>query len=241
MANEERPAKRTKLDFNDHIRVLVGPSKKEFVVHKDIITRRSPFFKAATLARWNGTRPIELPDDKPKVFAEYLHCLYVGSYSMDSTRSRTARKETVLIQAIDLYVLADKLGDLETANTVIDSIPGWSDELSWQPTSRTTAHAYAQTSEGSPLRSLLVDFSIQEGIAADFKGAPTSGPSKFYMDVSHEYLRRVSRKITSGKSFAEVFRGLVSSNAACTYHQHNDVYPRCVPDDSDSSSDSDSD
>ncbi|KAK5701905.1 hypothetical protein LTR97_004723 [Elasticomyces elasticus] len=243
MANEERPAKRAKLDFNDHVRVLVGPSKKEFVVHKDIVTRRSPFFKAATSARWNGTKPIELPDDKPKVFAEYLHCLYVGDLAFGSETVRASAGE--LEGALDFYIFANKMEDVKATNDAIDAIIKWSDNKHVIPPLKHVGYAYERTLDGSRLRRLLVDYYIQECVPAVFDRVPDADLTEFYRDVFKEYLRRKREAVDALKTrdtetiedaakpeskppptISKVFNRMISWGSPCYYHAHDDS---CLP------------
>ncbi|KAK5717561.1 hypothetical protein LTR17_016004 [Elasticomyces elasticus] len=231
MANEERPAKRTKLDFNDHIRVLVGPSKKEFVVHKDIITRRSPFFKAATSARWNGTRPIELPDDKPKVFAEYLHCLYVGELQLDQNVDPENPKLTLHL-ACDVFVVADKLGDLTSMNLIIDAIVAWSDMVSYVPRVSDACYAYGVTTHGSQLRRLFVEYYMREAMISHVDTTTETGITEFYGDVIKEFMESKTGPGKMAQKVCDAYKSLVSFCPKCQFHQHNDACPPCALGDS---------
>lgn len=92
-------------------------------MHKDIISRRSPFFKAACAERWAPGGPrkdIELPEDKSSVFASYLQCVY-----QDVVIPGNANHD--FCELVELYAMADKLGDLKSANLVVDKIMDSSD------------------------------------------------------------------------------------------------------------------
>lgn len=131
---------RRRTSFSEYIRVLVGAdtdiSEKEFTVHKDVIIRRSSFFKVAIAERWgtwNSPKAIELPEDRPDTFGTYL--LWIYTHNLDTGDTRNAMLAGV--ELVYLYVLADKLGDLESADLKIDQIIRRSCKLSVVPTKAT--------------------------------------------------------------------------------------------------------
>ncbi|KAK3112528.1 hypothetical protein LTR53_011111 [Teratosphaeriaceae sp. CCFEE 6253] len=115
MDDQGPSAKRTRLDVARSLLVQVGDEKQEFSVRSDLIMKRSPFFKAAADERRNDPRrPVVLDDDKPATFSAYLKCLHSGAVDADPS------DDASLCSVVDVYVLADKLGDLACGNLVID-------------------------------------------------------------------------------------------------------------------------
>ncbi|KAK5679873.1 hypothetical protein LTS10_007821 [Elasticomyces elasticus] len=112
MADDTPPAKRVKLDFSQSLRVFVGEANTEFIVHKDFITLRSTFFKAAAKNQWNTgtTKDIKLPEDDPAVFSGYLQCLYTSEFMVDND---ALDNYDDIMHVFSIYQLADKLGDLK--------------------------------------------------------------------------------------------------------------------------------
>ncbi|KAK4958107.1 hypothetical protein LTR10_004532 [Elasticomyces elasticus] len=161
MDEDTRPTKRRKLDFRKTLRVLVGANEEEFMVYEDIITERSPFFAAAAAARWKSTLTpdITLPEDKPGIFSDYLQCLYMGTVPKDNDHER---------DVFDLYILADKLGDLKSANTIMDSIIQWYGADDVIPKVSFANYVFGKTASGSKLRALLVDYWVLESTSESF-------------------------------------------------------------------------
>jgi len=62
------------------VRVGNVPDRKDFVVHESFQTSRSEFFRRAMNGKWaeSETRIVQLPDDKPHVFALYVNFIYTG-------------------------------------------------------------------------------------------------------------------------------------------------------------------
>ncbi|KAK4901535.1 hypothetical protein LTR27_001307 [Elasticomyces elasticus] len=220
MADDTPPAKRVKLDFSQHVRVLVGPKKQEFVVHKDVIIPRSGFFKAAVSSRWSAGgdgKSVKLGDEDPLVFAKYLECLYTSTVHMDDAVSDQR-------EAIELYVLADKLGDLKSANIIIDRIMAWIDQTEIIPGVSCVAYALANSTEKSQLRRLLVDYYVHECDGKAFEEA-TQSP-ELCIEIVREYARL---KICSWDATVDnVFNEECSKRQRCYYHQHDETCPPCA-------------
>jgi hypothetical protein len=97
--------------------VLVGPEKKSFSIHKNIICNRSPFFQAACAERWQASTPkaLELPEDDADTFDVYLHTAYTGHVDVGDLEDAWVGEETLpeydrrSLRLVNSYVLADKL------------------------------------------------------------------------------------------------------------------------------------
>ncbi|KAK5724473.1 hypothetical protein LTR15_004518 [Elasticomyces elasticus] len=221
MADAEPFPKRAKVDFSESVRVLVGPSKKEFHVHVGALTRRSTFFKAAVAQRWTSegqAKAVELPEDEPDVFSYYLQCLYFDTVCHD---------EMVNTSLLDQYILADKLGDLFSANTIINKIIRNSSETRSIPSATSVNYAYEKTTPNSPLRRLLVDFYVYRGHGDDICAAAEVVHAEFATALIREFVR-----IRPGRNNPDAFS--IFQNAKhrprCHYHQHDESCPPCVGD-----------
>lgn len=106
-----------------------------FVVHKDLICARSPFFEAATSDRWttseedSSDRVIPLPDHSWRSFHVYLKWLYNQDAKLKQVAEATLEgpKDLRLLQMSTLilaqaWVLGDFLGDWVFANAIMDCI-----------------------------------------------------------------------------------------------------------------------
>lgn len=148
--------------------MLVGEDKKQFVVHRDIICKRSTFFKAASSQRWSNG-PVELPDDLPQVFETFLYCVYkdqVPTEAPDPPYEEVVVADQQPTQAhrhlVRVYVLADKLGDITTANLVMEDMQKRFKNFYHPRLSHTSVLSLvlATTAEDSPMQNLFIDFFV---------------------------------------------------------------------------------
>ncbi|TGO46085.1 hypothetical protein BCON_0346g00110 [Botryotinia convoluta] len=63
------------------VHIFVGPERKKFSVHKNLICRYEDFFKAAL--QDNGFKEgaenkMDLPEDKPYIFQEFVNWMYAA-------------------------------------------------------------------------------------------------------------------------------------------------------------------
>lgn len=191
--------------------MLVGPEKKDFLVHKELITKRSPFFAAAVSARWersgdSSSKDIQLPEDDLAVFAEYLGTLYQGAAQIEEEDIT----KTMML-AIDLYVFADKLGGLRSAYAVLDVMMYWSDENSDEisrpiktqaPPIAVINHAFALTAPDSPLRRFFVDLYLHEIPEEAFEALELEQASPAFMA---QCLRTFAKWKYGGTKFWQIY------------------------------------
>ncbi|KAL1589532.1 hypothetical protein WHR41_01608 [Cladosporium halotolerans] len=132
--------------------VSVGPTEKEFTVHKNIATRSSKYFQAALAKCWKEgcTSRVELSEHDEGCFEGYLQWLYTSEITF-------ASKPDVGFQICRLYILGDYLGDQKFCNAVIDrAISRWiNDKVALG------LHAFelvwSSTPDDSPLRTLILE------------------------------------------------------------------------------------
>ena len=113
--------------YNDCVRIDVGTgeSVQSFNVHTALLTARSLFFKKALTGNWKEAeeRVVKLSEDTPPAFATYVHHLYTGELAVQPdipelwTMVHNAHRNLC-----HLYVLAERLQDIQTKNAIISSI-----------------------------------------------------------------------------------------------------------------------
>ena len=62
----------------DVVTLSVSPSETKFVVHKDLLTRESPYFSAMFKGTWKEasmTEPVVFPDANEELFSRFLDWL----------------------------------------------------------------------------------------------------------------------------------------------------------------------
>jgi len=214
--------------------VGVKGAQKRFTLHTDFFIPRSEFFRAARSATWNkdSQKPTTLDDDDddPEVFAIYMRCVYLGNVNF-----LPDPKEIDFIPLIKAYVIADKLGDLMTANMIIDRIISYSDEVNMLAGVDQVELLYNFTASGSPLRALVCDHFIHEADSQYLlKGDLSEIDREFFQDIALRYLsiKRADGNTKLKVSVGTAFGQKVSTVDACPlYHQHNKNHPRhlCTP------------
>ncbi|KAK5679875.1 Ankyrin repeat and BTB/POZ domain-containing protein 1 [Elasticomyces elasticus] len=232
MAASAPPAKRAKLDFSKHFRVLVGEEQKEFIVHKDPISLRSTFFTAAASETWNAAgKPIELQEYTPNVFSDYLKCVYTDAVDIEDTKEVHTQE---INHAISIYVLADYLGDCRSMNLVIDSMIQWRIRNNSNPPPVCICHLYQCTSAGSRLRRLFVDLHIHQNHPGWFEACfrPNSNSfnalvqlPEFITETLIEFARLRNEDLKA--PVWKVFHKQIARQPKCHYHVHDDLCPPC--------------
>jgi hypothetical protein len=200
----------------------VGASQQRFVVHEEIVIKRSRFIRLARQRRWNKKNTGKMmADERPELFSAYLHCLYFG---VESLKKRMMPEDDAISTGdakflTDLYILADKLLDPVTVNLVIDELvtlldSDFDDKLS----SAVTIHVYASTADGSPLRRLVRDDHIHEATCTWPLNAREQGlPYAFLQNVLVETFRLESE---NPKGIVEdVFQNSPADRERNHYHQ----------------------
>ncbi|KAK4579959.1 hypothetical protein LTR86_000161 [Recurvomyces mirabilis] len=159
----ERLAKRARSSFTKSADVLVGKEIERCIVHLDIIQPRSPFFDAA-IKRWKGAETsVVLRDVKPEVFAVHLGCLYhskIALHDDDDRYTNLSPTGRTYAKLMDLYHLADSIGDLTTCNMTIDHLIKEISASDSLPPRDLVCRTWTNTADSSPLRRLLVDIYI---------------------------------------------------------------------------------
>jgi hypothetical protein len=208
------------------VEVIVGGEKVQFTVYKPTICKRSKFFASACSVAWaKGCKPIELLDIEPRIFDAYLGCAYEYDVS-------ELFKIKSFHTAIRVYTLADRLGDLTSANAVIDYLIAYANRECVVPNCSMVQLAFDLTPPNCPLQRLLVDYYVHEldgdTIIQDTMGEHELLPPEFLLEVFKEYLR-LKRKTKCSDKVWDVFVTDVAAQPTCHYHQHDDLWPPCKP------------
>ena len=98
------------------VTIYVGPKRKQFNVHKELICE-SDFFKAAFMSCFTEANDgfMYLPDDNPAAFDLYVEWVY-------RKRIPSGHTESYLHSLYDLYIMADKFCNIALKDTVMDTI-----------------------------------------------------------------------------------------------------------------------
>lgn len=131
----------------------------------------------------------------------------------------------------DLYLLADRLRDMRTANLVMDELIRFSVKGDESFTDEVVRRAYNATAHGNPLRKLLRDECVYATNSTDYRYLHVdTGHPEFTRDVMVEFIRL--RDSAANEKVEDVYKlhdnhGWYTDK--CHYHQHDETHPRCVP------------
>jgi hypothetical protein len=131
-----------------------------------------------------------------------------------------------------LYILADKLGDLTSANLIIDEFIDSSDDMAFAPSDKVVNFIYESTAHGNPLRRLMRDIWTYETTKASYLDYhAVKLHADFIRDVMVESFRtRFEIKVDENCEHVCTIAQRVCADR-CHYHQHHAtaLCPRCVP------------
>lgn len=133
---------------------------------------------------------------------------------------------------VELYLLADRLQDVKTANIVIDEIVRLAGEAMANPGPHVVRLVYETTIHGNPLRKWIRDTQVYD-TSSDRHALLHVGeyPADFKRDVAVELMRiRDCDGYASQLLWRREHSELVDK---CRYHLHDKEHPRCVPEESD--------
>lgn len=155
---------------------------------QNIVDARSPFLSRQNAQSQScGTleAPLALPDVEPKVFATWMQLAFQDELIVDEeSQVHECSEQWVLV--IKTHLLAEKLGDIKGANTIMDEI------LRRLRTPISTTHVlpvkytFEATKPGSKLRTVFVDYAVY-----------TTTDTAFFNNASYEFLQLVSLEFLS--------------------------------------------
>jgi hypothetical protein len=209
-----------------------------------MIADRSGFLSAARSSRWNKEPqvPVDLSDADPHEFSDYLQLVYTGTivptdpkilqYYRDGSpaenkKSTRLASESYFHMLTRLYVFADKLEDLMSANMIMDCILDFNNESNFFPALHTITWVWEHTPANSPLRRLVRDIYVYETLEDYFDDKEDlKPPYELLMEMIKEH-RKLTKK-NHGQEVQNVYPGLILAKfSKCRYHQHKDGELQC--------------
>jgi hypothetical protein len=156
------------------ILVLVGPDPPiPFTLDEELICASSTSFKTALNSGFkeSSQRTVHLDEDDPTIFQIYSywlkgHVTTGTGLGWDTAKnpSSSLAKLNAYVELAKAYVLADKLQDVDFADTVMDAVALRIHTTNEVPGPETVRHVYENTfDDSSPARRWLVDVWAREG------------------------------------------------------------------------------
>nr|POF13226.1 hypothetical protein CFP56_10373 [Quercus suber] len=197
--------------------VLVGPEKKLFVVYENIFVARSPYFLVACLTGQKAKKILVLPSDDPETFNSYI------AYAC--SKALTDETSPELLHLIQVYCLANRLGDWQTSNDLMDKMLATRDGKSEVPTVEDITYAYSQSVKGSLLRRMIVDLYLHR-LRHDRNHSAllnrVDAPMDFMRDLALQFVAEV-RDCYDTSGYRRERRDLNPCTDYCSYHQHDEI------------------
>lgn len=212
-----------RLDFSETVTVVVGDgdSKQQFLLHKNIISRQSKFFRAAFSGNFVEAKKkiVELPEADPIIFKIWAQWAYSGNVVLLSASEQEVpivRCNILRMRCGELYVLADILEDTWCRNFITGLLR--KEFFQWGPTVELYKIAYESTPENSKLRMLCRDWKLANPVGIQLSKSRDELPAALYRDLAIEWARADLDKA----KFVEP-----KDAAKCKYHDHNEEVPAC--------------
>jgi hypothetical protein len=162
--SHHRPNYGPMFDYNNILKILVGPEKVPFSIHKDQLNLRSTYFNAIFHnRRWLDSHEAKegfLPplwDVDPGLFRIYVHLVYTGELSSELYWGFDSfpKPEHDFKVYCETFFLADQFGDYDGCNAVLRSMI---ERLSDWPKLHSTqiSKIWARTDSESQLRDFIL-------------------------------------------------------------------------------------
>ena len=144
--------------------IYVGEENTHWILHEKLLCHHSPFFRKVFYAKGSTTQTFGLPDEEDAPFKTFVGWLYSSSLPVP-------REESDLGVLYDLYLMAEKFQIPALIADVLQVVREWYKYSDSFPGLRRVQYIYANTSDGSPMRHMLVH-SVARFMVLE-KGLPT--------------------------------------------------------------------
>lgn len=206
--------------MSEALTLLVGPSKKAFVVHKALLVNTCDSFKKATSGEWTESRSNvhTLDDVNVQVFEMFMRWLYTGVlHCLD-----VDDLDQLLVQA---WALGDRLLSCRFKNVVMTALAkDWNRYIEGYPTSITVASmAYDLSLPNSKIRQLTkAKFSRHAQEEWRIDSASTINHD-LLVDLCHEMFEIISEVRNSVRDPNDLEQE-IGTDVCLLYHEHPDGY-----------------
>lgn len=201
--------------------VFVGPKRRAFHLHRDLLCDRSPYFKSAFLGAFveAKTKELFLPEDHASAFENFVNWLYGATLKKPVT-------ETELSSCLRLLVLSEKLMLEYLRNLCTDFIRQYYHDTHALVRAEDLSFVY-ESVQSEPLRSFLVALLAFQTMKAN----------QISRDVAVAFLPGYRELMACGGAFAVDFlwffigiavgvdntmaKRLLERDSSCWFHFHD--------------------
>lgn len=171
----------------DTIVVLkVGSEKEEIRIHKGLLCKASPYFRAALQGGFKEAQAqtIEWPEEDPKIVKLFQTWLYSRVIEFDAKPF----DGSAWFISIDLYAFADRYHLPALKDSVIDILFTYLLENALKIPWAVFNRIYSVTSPKAPLRRLIVDLAVHRQTRSWVTDKPDDIEALFLQHLPKEYL-----------------------------------------------------
>lgn len=203
--------------------IVVGPEKRHWELHRNLLCHHSAFFEHEFLGsevpkakKGSGEQKLELPDADPVGFELLVRWLYQGKIESVSDMAEE-KKYDYSVACHKLYMLCDKFDIPQLKNISIDQYRRGLREAQLVPDAEEINEIYRRSPPGSPFRKLMTQIAARQIMDPDSdKDAETY--RKCFEDNS-DFAVDMVNAIKSG-SGGILFDDPTDGNE-CEYHDHS--------------------
>ncbi|KAI9699791.1 MAG: vesicle coat component [Candelina mexicana] len=200
-----------RLFTNNMLHVYVGPNRKHWNLHRDLLCARSKYFKAALGGDFKEAqdKAISYPDEDPAVFGLFISWLYCGTLQVPMDKC-------TLTHYFKLYVLADKFSIEALKNLTIDAIREHYRLSGCYAGASRIEYIYSNTASRDPMRKFLVD-SLASWYATEQESPDDEDDAllKAGGDIASDMWKALIRQFSYPKD--------PTAEVSCMYHEHKDT------------------
>lgn len=207
----------------DLVIVYVGPKRKRFRIHRDLLASASEFFRQKVKPYHDlrrGPFLIYLADYDPIVFELFVNWLYRKTLPALDEHSEVRAKEQVG-HYITLYLMAESWSIAPLKNLIIDTIKARQTcNNGWFPTDL-IKRIYAATPKGSPFRRYIVDYFLFKTSTSVWGEAELAKALKKQVDAGNvEFLLECYEGLFLMAYKSKMRNRDPGRRGRCFYHEH---------------------
>ncbi|KAL6716042.1 hypothetical protein ACLMJK_007004 [Lecanora helva] len=152
------------------VKLLVGPDKAAFTVHRNQLCEASPFFKAAFMSEFKegAEQEMELPEDDVTIVDLFVQWIYTGQCRFSTRFELLLRLPTLAMddeeecfhEPIRLYIFSDRYSVPALRKHVLERLLTYAKNtgFNFRPPKSIVEYVYENTCQGSGLRRFIVNW-----------------------------------------------------------------------------------
>lgn len=202
------------LQNNNTVTVFVGPERKKFILNKELLCDRVPFFRGAfkTGFKESTTKKIDLPEDNADSFGLMVDWVYTDEVKCISCNDKICNifqgdiKHDLVF--FDLWILADKYQCVKLAEKALDRCSFSISLRNSRFSPEVLIYAFDKTTDASPLREMLYDHALvlfySEMYGPLLQPKLLSELSAANIEFNYQLMKRIQNHAMAGKEHCNI-------------------------------------